>query len=551
MTPHDLLAAFETIADAPGGVKRLRELVLQLAVRGKLVPHDPNDQPFIATATPLRQGRRLGSWEETKALPFEIPDAWIWCRIGELGHTQTGATPPTGLKAGPSDPLIPFVRPNDIHWWGVDTRRETVLRSAAESTGRIASAGSIYMVCIGSIGKSARCELEATFNQQINTLTPALADSTFIAWAMRAPFFQESCFASSSMTTIPILNKGKWESLLLPIPPLSEQLRIVARVNELMNLLDRLEVACINQEEVRHAARDATLAVLRDAEDSSEEEIAWNRISIQFNQLFVTPDDIASLRNTVLEAAMNGLLVPQIASENLADELLSRCNQARTELTQQTRTYKGQTFLQHPKTSKLPQGWVQCTLRDCAAVFDPNPSHRYPDYIAGGIPLLSTREFSGENGWDIRSAPGVTNEFWEYEKNVCHFAENGIVFARKGRLGLARKMPTLPAFAFSHTVFAISPLADFESDFLLWMLRRPSVVSWLEDQMSNNTGVPTLGKAVLERLPIKVPPVAEQRRIVAKINELMALCDSLGNHLTAARELQAQFAAAAVHHLDA
>lgn len=232
----------DALLHEPEDVAPLRGTILEFAVRGKLVRQDPDDEPC---EIPIRMHppRNLSQASPVDAgsSPFDVPNGWTWCRLGDLGSTQTGSTPEKSFIGQPG-PTVPFVRPNDIHWCGVDTRREEVPRVAAESTGRIAAAGSVYMVCIGgSIGKTARCSVEATFNQQINVITPEVAEGSYVAWAMRAPFFQAACLASASATAIPILNKGRWEALPLPVPPRAEQRRIVARIDALMALCDQLE----------------------------------------------------------------------------------------------------------------------------------------------------------------------------------------------------------------------------------------------------------------------------------------------------------------------
>jgi type I restriction enzyme, S subunit len=127
----------------------------------------------------------------------------------------------------------------------------------------------------------------------------------------------------------------------------------------------------------------------------------------------------------------------------------------------------------------------------------------------------------------------TTEAFWQFQREICDFAEGDIIFARKGRLGLPRYLPNLDRFTFSHTLFVLKPMTGLDPAYLLWLLRRDEVVEWLTNEMNQNTGVPTLGKAKTETLPIPLPPLAEQHRIVAKVDALMALCDRLEASLTA------------------
>jgi type I restriction enzyme S subunit len=198
--------------------------------------------------------------------------------------------------------------------------------------------------------------------------------------------------------------------------------------------------------------------------------------------------------------------------------------------------------------ASLPKHWAAASLQEIAEVIDPNPSHRYPTYANGVVPLLSTREFRGRDGWDAsgRNVPLVPLTVHREQEERCRFGTRDLIMARKGRLGLARHPPPLKAFVFSHTVFVVKVVEEMEPDYLLWFLRLNRVVAWLRREMNDNTGVPTLGKATTERLPVPIPPLAEQRRIVTKIEHLIKVCDDLEAKLGRAEDRAAKLLAAAV-----
>lgn len=169
---------------------------------------------------------------------------------------------------------------------------------------------------------------------------------------------------------------------------------------------------------------------------------------------------------------------------------------------------------------------VSGQLADFADVIDPNPSHRYPSYVGGTIPLLATEQMTGLNNWDISSAKLTTFDFYEARKLAHDFLDDDIIFARKGRLGLARNPPSNGYYVFSHTVFIIRAKADkILPSYLLWFLRQEYCVDWLLLEMNGNAGVPTLGKSVIERLPIRVPSLTEQQKIVQCIEKLYAYAE--------------------------
>ena len=171
--------------------------------------------------------------------------------------------------------------------------------------------------------------------------------------------------------------------------------------------------------------------------------------------------------------------------------------------------------------------WTETKLSEVATSLDPNPSHRYPKSDNSGVPILSTQQFVGESGWTTDKAKLVNREFYEERKEKTGFFENDIIFARKGRLGLARFAPTNMEFVFSHTVFIVRASEKVQSDYLLWYLRDEQSLEWLVKEMNSNTGVPTLGKGVFEKLPINLPCEEEQSEIVSRIERLFSCANKI------------------------
>jgi type I restriction enzyme S subunit len=206
----------------------LRKSILTLAVQGKIVPQDPEDEPAAESSPGI------------DAL-FEIPTSWQWKPLGVLGLCRTGKTPPT------SDPSnfgtgFPFIGPGQITPSGHIIASEKTITYKGLENSTTAYDNDILMVCIGgSIGKAAICRATLGFNQQINSLRVARDLPEFVYLAVTSEYFQEQVLASASGSATPIINKGKWERIPVPIPPLAEQHRIVAKVDQLMALVDELE----------------------------------------------------------------------------------------------------------------------------------------------------------------------------------------------------------------------------------------------------------------------------------------------------------------------
>lgn len=207
----------------------LRGQILQEAIQGKLVPQ-------LAEEGVVEQ---IGVAPEE--VPFEIPESWRWVTLASVGKTHTGATPSTSKKEYfGSD--IPFVKPGDIDHCLL-TYREDGLSTAAYEVARLVPEKTLLMVCIGgSIGKVALCDREVSFNQQINAIVcnEELALPEYLFVIMRSPYFQDEVWRNATGTATPIINKSRWGKIWIPLPSTKEQVRIVAKVEDLMKQVDAL-----------------------------------------------------------------------------------------------------------------------------------------------------------------------------------------------------------------------------------------------------------------------------------------------------------------------
>lgn len=226
-------------------LENLNQAILQEAVQGKLVAQDPKDEPasellkrIKAEKAALRQAQGKGKKEKPlppikpEEFPFEIPENWVWCRLIDVGTTQTGTTPPTANKEFFGKD-IPFIKPADISLSGINYENEGLTLAGLEK-GVLIKENSLMMVCIGgSTGKSNYTNRDVSCNQQINAIKGLCGVSgQFLQYFLQSPYFQKAIWAKSSGGTTPIVNKSKWESIPIPLPPLSEQKRIVAEIEK-------------------------------------------------------------------------------------------------------------------------------------------------------------------------------------------------------------------------------------------------------------------------------------------------------------------------------
>ncbi|MCI6153388.1 MAG: restriction endonuclease subunit S [Fusobacterium perfoetens] len=243
---------FDKVIKTKEDIKDIRNLILSLAIKGKLVEQNQNDESASELLKRIKEEKeRLIKDKvikkekplppiEKEEIPFEIPKSWEWVRLGEIGILQTGNTPQTS-KNEYYGKDIPFITPADITMKKICYNNRG-LSFLGREKGRIASKNSILQVCIGgSIGKVFYTNKEVCFNQQINSITLYLSDYKYIYNVLSSIYFYEKLLKNSNGTATPIINKSSWGNLLVPLPPLEEQKRIVEKVESLMKICDLLE----------------------------------------------------------------------------------------------------------------------------------------------------------------------------------------------------------------------------------------------------------------------------------------------------------------------
>lgn len=533
MNADRLLDAFNRLGDERDVVRQFRKLVVSLAMSGKLIAADdpgPDAASLLkridAEKRALVQKGALRKYSVSAVLsPESLPPGFgepaSFVRLGDLARIEKGQTGIMKAEPGAYPLVVTAEERATCDHFDFDGAAAIVPLVSSAGHGKASLQRLHYQegkFALGSI-------LAAIF-----PFAPALVSARFIYEYLTA--FKDELLVSQMIGTANVsLSVGKVSEVPIPLVPPSIQ----RKVDELMGLCDRLEEARAGREAVRDRLVAASLARLNAPDPETFEADA--RFALDALPALTTrPDQIKALRQTILNLAVRGKVAPQDPNDEPALALVKRMVDERKAIVASRRIRGAEPPAQPTVESagfELPSRWQLCSLGQITLITDPNPSHRYPDYSGGTVPILSTREFEGDSGWNPETAKLTTRAFWEFQKEICDFAEGDIVFARKGRLGLPRLLPPMAEFTFSHTLFVIKPMTGLDPAYLLWLLRRDEVVAWLTNEMNENTGVPTLGKAKTERLPIPLPPLAEQRRIVVKVDALMALCDQLEASLAA------------------
>lgn len=224
----------------------LKSKLIDAAIQGKLTEHLPEDgtaeELYKLIGEKKKNLIKDGKLKKAKALPaikledlpFEIPSNWGWYRLGDLGITVTGSTPPKSHSEYYGG-NYPFFKPADLDRGKHITSASEYLTDAGKDVSRQLEKGTVLVCCIGSIGKCAIIDEEGTANQQINALTPINCSSEYLLYVISSQYFKKQLNEGARATTVSIINKAKFDNCIIPLPPQVEQERIVCRLNEILN----------------------------------------------------------------------------------------------------------------------------------------------------------------------------------------------------------------------------------------------------------------------------------------------------------------------------
>ncbi len=518
------------------GITKLRELILELAVRGKLVPQDTNDEPaslFLEKiAVEKAELIKKGEIRKSKSLPkiskkeqpFDLPLGWEWIHINEivgLENGDRGKNYPN--KSALVDKGIPFINAGQLEG-GVVSKKElsyiTQGRFDILNGGKFRN-GDILFCLRGSLGK---CALVSNFGigaiaSSLIIMRPIMSRlEHFIMLVLNSTLTKIIISKYNNGTAQPNLSGADLAKFPVPLPPLAEQHRIVAKVDELMMLCDQLEQQTEASIEAHATLAEVLLATLTDSVDADELAQNWVRIAEHFDSLFTTEQSIEALKKAVLQLAVIGKLVAQNPDDEPASVLLEK-----ERLIRESKIKKPSSWLEITENEKLfesPESWIWLRFGDV-----------YPLEYGNNLPKLKRSNTGEYNVYGSNGIVGSHNA--ECVKSPC------IVLGRKGSAG-ALNISLDDGCWVTDVAYSCIPTKGIDLHFAFMHLK--------------TLGLDSLGKGIkpgLNRneaysLPVAIPPLSEQHRIVAKVDELMAICDQLKEKLQQSQETQVQLTNALV-----
>jgi len=555
---------FDQFADAPNAVAQMRELVCQLAVQGKLVPQDRTEESaavllerISAARAALSANRRARDETDTNELdaesaPLATPTGWAWTTLGTVQVFTNG-------YAFKSEDYLPsgvgIIRMGELGANGEidETNMKYVSAPIAQSlpdTFRV-NPGDLLMGMSGSIGKLAINRSNKTYllNQRVGRLEPILIEKAFLQVFLKT--VEKHYLRISFGMAIKNLSTKQINETPFPLPPLAEQKRIVAKVDEFMALCDRLE-AQQQKRETQHAAlARASLARFADEPTSAN-------LNLLFHPSYTIPP--ADLHKSILTLAVQGKLVPQDPNDEPSGDLLARIAATKLSLQAEGSIGKEKSFDPvKPDNAPfdVPESWQWAKLVELTELITKGSSPKWQGiaYVSDseGVLFITSENVGNYRLRKLDDLKYVEERFNEIEtRSILKRGDilMNLVGASIGRTAIY----DLHDGANINQAVALIRLVGLTdgvcAGFLLHYLNSPFAIdSMLSSRVIN--AQPNISLTDTREFAVPVPPLAEQRRIVAKVDQLVALVDQLETQLAASRATAEDLVEAIVAELTA
>ncbi|EBO3026774.1 restriction endonuclease subunit S, partial [Salmonella enterica subsp. enterica serovar Muenchen] len=518
------------------GIKKLRELILELAVRGKLVPQDPNDEPASVLLERIAAEKaelvKQGKIKKQKPLPeiseeeksFELPVGWEWTTLNTLAEIN----PKIDVSDDEQDisfvpmPLI-STKFDGSHDFEVRKWKEVKKGYTHFANGDIAiakitpcfenSKAAIFSGLKNNVGVgTTELHVARPYSQAVN--------QQYLLLNFKSPGFlktgESQMTGSAGQKRVP---RNFFENYPLPFPPLQEQERIVNNFTQLMILCDQLEQHSLTSLDAHQQLVETLLTTLTDSQNADELAENWARISEHFDTLFTTEASIAALKQTILQLAVMGKLVPQDPNDEPASELLKRIAQEKAQLVKDGKMKKQKPLppiSDEEKPFELPIGWEWCRLGECINLI--SGQHLKPDEYEEECHGEMLPYITGPAEFGL-----ISPTYSKYTNEKRAIAAKGDILITCKGAGLGKLNVADTNIAISRQLMAINVIR-MNSEYLKIIL--DSMYGYFQ---SKGVGIAIPGisrEDVMEPL-IMLPPFEEQKRIMENLYKLNFLIEDI------------------------
>jgi type I restriction enzyme, S subunit len=603
------------------GIKKLRELILELAVRGKLVPQNPGDEPASALLKRIEAEKtRLvkdGKIKKPAKLPpvsddeqpFELPEGWEWVRLDGLSPSYQNGASSRGDKDGKD---IIVLRLADIKSWEVSLSDTRTLPISEKSINQYdLTKGDVLVIRVNGsadiVGRfiTVRENLDAIYCDHFIRIRFPTAATTSEFFALIGSSnlvrnkIQGLFISTAGQKTI---NQKHLGSILIPLPPLAEQQRIVERVDQLMALCDQLEQGCLQQldnhqqlvdtllaeltatspspasDSSTQGLSDSTIAAATTGPDAPEHNSAWQRIHDQFDRLFSGAIQTAfpplktkgqtagqaelveaqsilvgagnsdwaidRLKETILQLAVMGRLVPQNESDEPASALLKRIDAEKARLVKDGKIKKPAKLppiSDDEKPFQLPDGWEWVRFGD---ICDSRLGKMLDKAKNTGTSKPYLRN-TNVQWWHIDLRDIKEMAISDVELNEYRVRAGDLLICEGGEPGRCAIWESSQEMYFQKALHRARPFGKVNSRYIGLNLETSHQQGTLSSLYTGAT-IKHLTGSSLSKFIFPLPPLAEQQRIVERVDQLFALCDQLKAKQQAASQTRQQLTEALV-----
>lgn len=523
------------------GIGKLRSLILDLAVRGKLTPNNIAAEPAKDLLAKIHNERLEYVQHEKlrafKGLPpvtdreklFSLPSGWEWERLGNIILSiNSGGTPSKSVSSFWGG-AIPWASVKDLNVEKfLESTEDFITEEGLLNGSRLAKKGDLIICTRMGLGKIAVAARDLAFNQDLKSLR--LSSSIDVDYFI---FFYKTLKIAGSGMTVAGIKQDQLLNYCIPVPPLEEQREIVLKITELMFLCDEIEnkgmVARDSHEQLVGVFID-TLLRSQTVNDFNEN---WKLISQSFSTLFSTVESIEILKSSLIQLAVQGRLTTQEPSDGSAADLLERIEQDRIVLSKsgvESRRRKISPLVMDD-LPKIPPNWVWTQNENIGHDWGQKTPSKAFTYI-------DVSSIDSEYG--VISNPEVVlpNNAPSRARKIVR--PGSVIYStiRPYLLNVAIIQDEFDIEPIASTAFVVvHPCASISSKYIYYYLRSPTFIKYVESVQAG-IAYPAINDIQFYSAPFPLPPLFEQNRIVAALENLLHLCDEIKNQMLRASELQ-------------
>jgi type I restriction enzyme S subunit len=552
---------FDLLFDNAGSVETFKKLILEMAVRGKLVPQDPNDEPacFLIERISKEKERLVqeGEFKKEKPLPpikadelpFGLPSSWEWVRLGEVVIFN----PRNKLEDDLEVSFIPMklIDQGFTNKHGYEVKIWKDIKNGFTHFMENDVVLAKITPCFENRKSAIMANLKNAFGAGTTELhvmrtIENLMDPEYLLIVIKTQrFLDEGVRSYTGTAGQQRISKAFCMNYIMPLPPLKEQKRIVQNINEIFEMIPKFQKALDQRVNYKRQLNQVSLNTLTNASNREEFIKSVQFVVNNFDSLYDTAENIKELRQAILTLAVQGKLVPQDSNDMpVFESYCDLIHKINTLLKNNGKNIKYSQAIDYKKHHiSVPENWRIAKLSHIADFIDYRG--RTPQKTSLGVPLITAknikmgymsqepREYISEdtyNNWMTRGMP----------------SKGDVLFTTEAPLGNVCQVDIDGKFALAQRAIAFKLINVVEPSFLKYILMSNTIQ---EDIYSKATGTTAKGikASRLKEVIIPIPPLNEQKRIVQKIDKCMAHCDVLDNRIAECSSISDQLLATVMH----